>query len=195
MEPSAPASSTFMYMSPTYVFLSWAPPENDGGSPITTYLLSLTPDNQPTSEHEIAAPTLTYPLTGLVHGISVQATVKASNDGGVTYGPECIFPLIIPILPPSSPPATAEAVVIGPGSVTVSWTPPEIAPEGYGYYIVTSQSSNPDDPSNGYSTIDMTELSCVFNQLNQSSEYSFKVKIINQLGTSPATVTNTVIPQ
>jgi titin len=191
--PSAPANGGFMYISPTTVTLSWNAPENDGGSPITTYLLSLTSDGQPTTEQLLQAPQNSYEVDNLVHGISVQATVKASNNDGITYGPEFMFAPIVPILPPSSPPASAEASATVQGVATISWTPPETAPEGYAYYLIVSQSSNPSDPSVGFGTRDMTQLSCTLSELNPSSEYSFTVQIVNQVGRSPVTTTNTIV--
>ena len=193
MVPSAPAGGGYMYESPTSVCLSWVAPENDGGVPITTYLVSLTPDGQSTTEHQIQAPSQYYELTGLVHGITVQATVKASNDDGNTYGPEFTFTPIVPLLPPSSPPTTAEAVLLESNAVSISWTPPETAPEGYAYYLVQSQSSNSSDPSIGFGTADMTQLSCELSGFNLKSQYSFTVQIVNNVGSSPTALTNTIV--
>jgi hypothetical protein len=193
MVPSAPAGGGFMYGGTTGGLLSWAPPTDDGGTPITTYMLSLTPDGQPTTEHQIQAPGQYYELTDLVHGIVNQATVKASNDGGNTYGPEFIFAPIVPLLPPTSPPTSAEAVLLESNAVTISWTPPETAPEGYAYYFVQSQSSNSSDPSIGFGTADITQLSCELSGFNIRSRYSFTVQVVNNVGRSPTAVTNTIV--
>jgi hypothetical protein len=193
MVPSAPASGAFMYNSSTTVTLSWTPPTDDGGAPITTYLVSLTPDGGPTAEHVVQAPNTSYQDTVLVHGIVNQATVKASNDGGATYGPEFIFDPIVPLLPPSSPPATAEAVLLESNAVSISWTPPETAPEGYAYYLVQSQSSNSSDPTGAFGTADMTQLSCELSGFNINSQYSFTVQVVNQVGRSEVTTTNTIV--
>ena len=181
-----------MYNSPTEVTLSWAPPTDDGGSSITTYLLSLTPEGVPTTEHLIQAPNTFYQVTDLVHGTTVQATVKASNDGA-TYGPEFTFDPIVPLLPPTSSPTSAEAVVLESNAVSISWTPPETAPEGYAYYFVQSQSSNSGDPTIGLGTADMTQLSCELSGFNLKSQYSFTVQVVNLVGRSPTTTTNTIV--
>lgn len=191
--PSAPSGGGFMYSSPTDVYLSWIEPEYDGGAPVTTYLLSLTPDGQPTIEHSIEFPVQCYVLHGLVHGIDVQATVKASNDGGQTYGPEFVFPLIVPLAAPTVPPASAEAAPLEPGTASITWTPPEVAAEGNAYYLVMSKSSNPSDPSVGLGTANMEQVSCILTGLNPESEYSFTVEVVNQVGRSPVVTTNTII--
>lgn len=190
--PSAPNGGGFMYGPPTALYICWAVPEDDGGAPITTYMVSLTPDGQPTVEHLVEAPSQCYSDNSLVHGINVQATVKASNDGGQTYGPEFVFPLIVPLAAPSAPPSSAEAVALERGTASITWTPPEVAAEGNAYYSVMSKSSNPSDPSVGLGT-DIVNLSGVLTGLNPDSEYSFTVEVVNQVGRSPAATTNTIV--
>lgn len=183
-----------MYMSPTTVDLAWNLPPNDGETPqVTNYLLALTPDGQSTTEHIIEYPIFYYEINTLVHGVSIQATLKASNDSGATYGPEFVFPLIVPILPPTSPPTVPSAVADGPGIATISWQPPETLPEGAGYYLIMSVSSNPSDISIGYTTNDMTELSCTITTLNPQSEYYFTIEIVNQIGRTSTVSTNTIV--
>ena len=190
--PSAPNRGGYMYTSSTSVILSWVVPENDGGAPITTYLVALTPDTEPTTYHVIQSPANYYELNTLVHGINVQATVTASNDDGTTYGPECVFPTIVPILPPQSPPTSAEAIPESSGVASISWQPPDTTPEGNPYYLVMSKSSNPNDPSIVLGTADMTQTSGTLSELNWQSEYFFTVEIVNAVG-SAATVTNTIV--
>lgn len=191
--PSAPIDCDFMYsgLSST-VYLLWSPPVYDGGAPISQYLLSLTPTNEPTTEYIIQAPITYYNLDTLVHGITVQATVKASNNDGITYGSEGIFPPIVPLLPPM-PPSTAEATAIGPGVANISWTPPETPIEGKAYYFIQSQSSNPSSPNYGFGTRDTTDLSYVMNGLDPTSEYSFTVQVVGQIARSDVTTTNTIV--
>jgi hypothetical protein len=190
--PSAPSGGGFMYTPFNNVYLSWIAPEDDGGAPITTYMLSLTPDEQPTNDHILQGPTHFYELA-LVYGINIQVTVKASNDNGVTYGPDFVFPLIVPIHPPPSPPASAEATTLEPGTASVSWSAPEVAPEGNAHYSVLSVSSNSSDPTVGHGTMDMEQYSCVLTGLNPESEYYFTVEIVNEVGRSPAAETNTFV--
>lgn len=190
--PSAPSGGGFMYTPFNTVYLSWMAPEDDGGAPITAYMLSLTPDEQPTNDHILQPPAQFYELA-LVYGINIQATVKASNDNGVTYGPDFVFPLIVPIHPPPSSPASAEATALEPGTASVSWSAPEVAPEGNAHYSVLSVSSNSSDPTVGHGTVDMEQYSCVLTGLNPDSEYYFTVEIVNEVGRSPAAITNTIV--
>lgn len=190
--PSAPYNGAgFMYGEPSMLYISWAAPENDGGAPITNYLLVLTPNDQDVEEHVINAPLLSY--NELITCTSILATIKASNDNGATYGPEYKFPLITYVNPPFSPPSSASAAPAGTGIATVSWTAPEVAPEGNAYYVIKTNSSSPSDPALTFSTNDMTQLEYTIAELNTESSYFFTVEVQNQLGTSPATVTNTIV--
>jgi predicted phage tail protein len=191
--PSAPNGGGYIYMGPSTICISWAEPEDSGGAPITSYMVYLTFEGQPTTNHLIQAPEHTYLITNIVYGINIQAAVKASNDNGISYGPEFVFPLIVPIQAPPAPPASAVAAALEPGTASISWTAPDVAPEGNAHYSVLSVSSNSSDPTVGLGTADMTQHSCVLTGLNPESEYYFTVEIINEVGRSPAAITNTII--
>jgi hypothetical protein len=192
--PSAPYNGAgFMYGEPSMLYISWAAPESSGSTPVTNYLLTLTPNDLQSEEHYIDVPVMTF--SKLIDCISIQATVKASNNNGATYGPEYTFPLITYVNPPYSPPSSAQAVPLEPGFASVSWTAPEVAPEGNAYYVITTNSSSDSDPVLMFRTDNITQLSYTVPELNAESIYYFTVQVQNQVGTSPATVTNTIVPQ
>jgi hypothetical protein len=190
--PSAPAIGGAMIMGPLQVSFSWQPPTNDGGLPITTYRFTLTPEGGVATEHTIEAPNTYYQATGLVEGIALQATVKASNDNGVTYGPEFIFSPITPIVAPPAAPASASAAPVSPGLAEIVWTAAPVEPQGTAYYLVMSESSNPSDPTVGLATKDLMDTSCQLAELNPTSEYTFTVCIVNAAGRSPTVATNII---
>ena len=39
--PSPPSKPTILDWTPTFVDLSWMPPEKDGGSPVTAYIIGI----------------------------------------------------------------------------------------------------------------------------------------------------------
>lgn len=192
--PSIPIGGGYMYISESSVSMAWGAPVNNGGLPITNYLLTLTPSIGLPTTHSVDASSNSFIVENLQTGVNIGATVKASNDNGSTYGPELTLPTIIPIVIPTSPPASAQAIGIAPGIIDVSWTASVIAPEGSGYYMVLSVSSNPNDPIIGHGTADLTVTSCRLTELNPQSEYYFNIKIINPIGNSPDAITNTVLP-
>lgn len=95
---------------------------------------------------------------------------------------------------PPSPPSSAQATVLETGVASISWTAPEVAPEGSAYYSIKTNSSDPNDPIFIFRTVDMTQTSYTIATLNSNSEYYFTIEIENQSGSSPSTSTNTIKP-
>jgi hypothetical protein len=191
--PSAPTGGALVYTSASDVTISWEPPGDYGGAPITTYRLTLVPTGETPVIHLLTASTQYYQLDSIVDGTDIQATVEASNDEGATYGPEFVFPIISYIHAPTAPPVAPEAIANTPGIATISWNPPETVPNGSPYYMVLSSSSNPNDPVRVYKTEDMTQVLCTLLTLNPESEYYFTVQVVNPAGESPTAITNTIV--
>jgi hypothetical protein len=191
---SAPKSGGAMMLGPLKVMFAWQPPEEDGGSPITTYSFSMTPQGGETQTFVLDASTPYYEADNLTDSLPIQATVKASNDNGASYGPDFVFDPVTPILAPPAPPASATATAISPGTAQITWEAPVIPSQGTCcYYFVISESSNPADPSIGLATQDLTQTSCELSSLNPASEYTFTVRIINSAGRSEPTITNAIV--
>jgi titin len=189
---SAPKSGGTMILGPLKVMFAWLPPEEDGGSPITTYLFSMTPQGGETQTHVLDVSTPYYEADNLTDSLPIQATVKASNTNGASYGPEFTFDPVTPIIAPPAPPATASAAAVSPGTAQITWEAPAIPAQGSCYYVVMSQSSNSTDPSIGLATQDLTQTSCELSSLNPASEYTFTVCIVNGAGRSTTTQTNVI---
>ena len=191
--PSAPPSGGDMIMGVLKLMFAWQAPEDNGGAPITTYFFTLTPNGGETQTFTFDANTTYYQTETLIDGISLQATVKASNDNGQTYSPEFVFNPVMPIVPPPAPPASATASVVSSGVVEITWEAASIEPyDQCCYYVVMSQSFNPSDPSVGLQTQDLTQLSCELSGLKPMSDYFFKVSIVNGAGRSEPAQTNTI---
>ena len=63
--------------------ISWLPPTNDGGSPVTGYVVTLQPGGATCSTAlGIDADPLTCTVVGLTTGVKYQASVVASNASG-----------------------------------------------------------------------------------------------------------------
>jgi hypothetical protein len=180
-----------MITGPNTITFGWQTPQDDGGAPITTYSFTMTPEGGSPQTSTLLASETCYEATELVTGVAIQATVKASNTNGASYGPEYNFPIATPIVAPSIAPHSATAVVVSSGVAEVAWEPATVQPQGSAYYLITSQSSNTSDPIISLGTQDLTQVSCHLCELNPDSDYVFHVSIVNGAGQSPSTTTNT----
>ena len=103
------------------VVLSWTPPAQDGGDPVTAY--SVTPYigfiAQPVTT--FTSPLTTETITGLTDGTAYTFAVTATTDAGTGPASSLSAP-VTPATVPSAP--LAVNGVAGDGQVVLSWTPP-----------------------------------------------------------------------
>jgi hypothetical protein len=169
------------------VIYSWREPADFAAAPITHYKLTVTQEGYEPQIIISGCMTIGHTISGLQPNIPLAATVCASTDGGVTWGPEVAFETITPIATPTQAiPATATAT--GWGIVTITWTPTE---EDYWLYVKTV-SENPEDYIRGTSAQSNSGGSLDISDLNPNSVYRFSVALRNPAGSGPTTLTNTV---
>lgn len=188
--PSAPIMGQTSLMGALQVSFYWQAPSDIGSAPINKYEIKILPEGGSASTYSVDETVNSYTVMNLAEDVAVYASVRASNDGGVTYGPELKFEPIKPLVAPVHAPLAPSAKVIKAGVVKVSWTLPPIDTNAKGYYMVTSQSSKPSDPVIGATTRDFRETSCELSGLNTTSMYTFSVVSVNNAGKSPASVTS-----
>ena len=100
--------------------VSFTPPADNGGSPITLYTVVATADGQvPVTATGPGSP---ITVTGLTNGVTYDFTVTASNAVGTGSGST---PVELPI-PPTAPgaPSITSAEAAGPTAVNVTFAPP-----------------------------------------------------------------------
>ena len=128
--PSAPITPAALPSAPLavngvagdgQVVLSWTPPAQDGGDPITGYRVTpyIGSVAQPATTFTSAATTET--ITGLTDGTAYTFTVAAITDAGTGPASSPSAP-ITPAALPSAP--LGVNGVAGDGQVALSWTPP-----------------------------------------------------------------------
>jgi len=187
--PSAPQILIKPRSSPQTLEFSWEPPASDGGSPITGYRLTLSYTAPlypgPTERY--------YRVTGLTNGLTYDATLEATNDGGATWSPAASFLSWQPGTQPTTPPSTVTAQSLGVSSALVAWTPPAVLPDAtIFWYVVTSISNNGGDPVLRLSGDGLLQTDLVIDGLNPTSQYSFTVQAVTCAGYSPPRYTSTV---
>jgi hypothetical protein len=183
--PGAPYSGQTSLIGAQQISFYWQAPMDTGSAPITTYELKVTPEQGSVQTFTIEAPMTSYTVNNLAENVSVQGSVRASNDGGATYGPEMMFESVKPIVAPTATVTNVVAKVSSPGIVTVTWEGVTIDPSVRSYYLVTSKSSKTTDPTIGFATRDLIQNHCEINGLNVTSTYTFTVCVVNNAGQGP----------
>jgi CO/xanthine dehydrogenase Mo-binding subunit len=96
----------------------WGPPESDGGSLVTGYLVTTYPER---GEVRVGPDATSASVDRLVNGTAYRFLVRAVNDVGT--GPAATSAEVVPAAEPDAPnDVTVELLDTG---VTVSWNPPD----------------------------------------------------------------------
>ena len=156
------------------VRVSWSAPGSDGGSTITSYLVTAAPGGATCSW---SSGPLSCVVTGLTNGTPYTFTVTATNMFGT--GPPSAASL--PVTPGTVPGApTGVSGAAGNHQVRVSWS----APGSDGGSTITSYlvTAAPGGATCSWSS---GPLSCVVTGLTNGTPYTFTVTATNMFGTGP----------
>ena len=179
--PNPPTISSFT-IGGTSITLFWTPPQNNGGSEITGYLIEeIMPDSSIQSSGTVAGSITSIQLLGLTTGQSYTYRVIAINSIG-NSSPSSPTPSLTCVEPiktvPTSP--TNITVTPGPGTAIISWEPPEFNGNTpiTGYRVICHPHNKmPNITGSAARTLTISEL-------KNSTEYTFTVVAINEIGES-----------
>lgn len=172
--------------------LSWTAP-NDGGSPITGYLIE---KNDGTVWSTVTANTnstaTTYTATGLTNGTSYTFRITAINANGSSAAPSSSSNSVTPASLPGTP--SGLSAIHGNGQVTLAWTPGSSSAALTGHFVEISS----DGGANWTTAIADTGSaagSATITGLTNGNPYVFRVSGISSAGTGlPLTLANAVTP-
>ena len=159
---------------PREIVVTWEPPANSGGGPVTGYLITWRSSTG--ASGTIPTTETTRTLRNLANGATYTVSVAASNAGGSS---RAVTATATPLGTPGPP--TDVSLQRGDGFLRVSWSPPP----GDGRIPVESYNVNwtgPDGVTNLTST-DRTQHT--IGGLTNGATYSVTVTAVNRLGSSP----------
>lgn len=197
--PTAPGAPTDVAGVPGdgQVVVSWTAPADDGGSPITDYVVEYSSDGGShwSTFADGTSTATSATVTGLTNETAYTFRVSAVNAVGA--GPGALSTPVTPIAPVA--PATVPTVplnveaVSGDGQVVLSWSPP--ASDGgsavTGYLVEVSH-----DGGSMWTTFadDVTALSVTVTGFTNGEEALVRVSAKNAVGTGP-TATTSAVPE
>lgn len=162
----------------TYI---WDVPTNDGGSAVTRYEVEL-------STGEKCSTTATSCMvTGLVNGVTYEATVYAWNAAGRSVG---VSISAVPVTTPG--PVRNFESVDGDGAVTLRWQTP--ANDGGATISAYQLSRDGGDWYTVYPDSTGSQHSLSLSQLVNGMSYLFKVRAVNDAGTGTDSSSLSVVP-
>ena len=177
--PSAPLNlvATSGWVSTTF---TWSAPETDGGSPITSYVVTATDGALCTA----VAPLMSCSILNLIGGSNQNFSVVAINSFGSSMASNEVSASAFDV---PSRPTNANATLQNDGSIVVQWTAPSSNGSVITGYTVSSNFGD-------VCTAPGTQTSCTFSGLTKGNGYSFTVVASNGAGDSlSSAATSTVV--
>ncbi|GFO38541.1 titin, partial [Plakobranchus ocellatus] len=172
------------------VLLSWKPPSDDGGSPLTGYVIMKRDQKRPTwtQAGKCDATTTAFKVKDLLEGTEYFFKVVAENKTGQGEGLETEASTLVksPFDKPSAPEGPIEFSDLKADSVTLTWKPsPSDGGSPIQNYIVERKDARKTNWTKVASVDAKSPQSCVAQKLLEDAPYIFRVMAVNVEGQSP----------
>lgn len=196
--PIAPVITSSTTCDNQQSLVTWAPPLDDGGSPITSYNLQYSSTSStgpwlpalPLLPYSVSALTTSYLFTDLINGTQYYFQVQAVNlNGPGPYSAQTSFSTAKPSITPQ-PPIPITTTAITSTSIALSWTAPTNTGGNpvTGYIIYWSEiSSTGSIVSTNSNTISGTPPATTYTitGLTHATLYAVQISSINCSGVGP----------
>ncbi len=122
----APTITNIEAPSPSKISVSWTPPTDNGGSPITGYLVQAWELNpiKKVFETSVAASTRVFTITGLKAAKEHQVNISAQNKFESSSAYNGVGKITTKAATPPDDPTNLTATAVGRTTINISWTAP-----------------------------------------------------------------------
>lgn len=178
--PSPPSGVTATRGQSREVVITWLASSSSNSSPVTRYTVTSSPENK-TCTWRTGDGLLRCTIAGLTNGTPYTFSVTATNASGTSPATvsESVTPATLPGTPTIHPDAEPHDTF-----ATVYWdAPSDDGGDAIYQYVVTAM------PGEQTCVALATERSCSVIDLTNDTTYSFTVRAVNTVGSSPATTT------
>ncbi len=192
--PDPPRNKSQPFAANQSLTFSWEPPLNNGGSPITLYIIAIygDPGYSGLVVSDGAGPNerqKTFGSAYLTNGVTYYSRITALNAVG-TSAPAYFRPFQAGNLP--GPPASATASAVGTDAIFVSWTAPLVSPDAtIFWYVLTVADSTTNETVSRWTADGQTQTSYLIPNVAPGS-YTVYVQAVNCPGYSSKVNAGTV---
>lgn len=173
-----PTAVSAQLTSPTQITVTWVPPVNTGGSPVTAYRVFTSPGTakpvQVPAEQTFARFDERKP--GISYAYFVRAVTAAGEGRPSAWTPFVTAPKAgLVSVNPSPSPAAVTVTASGTDEITVNWTPPLTVPAKPRTIVAYRIEQN---PGAAFITVPASSTFARFSKLNPSTNYIFSVQTV-----------------
>nr|XP_061814214.1 immunoglobulin-like and fibronectin type III domain-containing protein 1 [Nerophis lumbriciformis] len=168
------------------IAIEWKPPKDDGGSPVTNYVLERQQTGQSlwTQLGRVSGDKTSFRDRNVTHGKKYSYRIYAENSEGLGDSLETADSIMAGIMILSGPPGAPKVVCASKTCITLMWSPPE---DDRGVPVIGYQLEKRKKDTNQWISLNavnepIEDVNYAVKDITEGAEYEFRVLAINESG-------------